>query len=69
MKIFLIIIILFTNFNLYAIQVKDQKGRIIKFDKPIQRVVSIPIPAPSMFIAIDGSAEKLVGVIELIRHR
>ena len=62
MKIFLIIIILFINFNLYAIQVKDQKGRIIKFDKPIQRVVSIPIPAPSMFIAIDGSAEKLVGV-------
>ena len=62
MKKILIIIIFLLNFDIYALQVKDQKGRLIEFDKPVKRVVSIPIPAPSMFMAIDGSAKKLVGV-------
>ena len=62
MKKILIIIFCLLNFDIYALQVKDQKGRVIEFDKPVDRVVSIPIPAPSMFMAIDGSAKKLVGV-------
>ena len=50
-----------------AFDVVDQKNRTIQFDNPVKRVVSIPIPAPSMFMAIDGSADKLVGVHQLTK--
>ncbi len=50
-----------------ALEVVDQKNRTIQFDNPVKRVVSIPIPAPSMFMAIDGSADKLVGVHQLTK--
>jgi iron complex transport system substrate-binding protein len=32
------------------------------FEKPVSRVVTIPIPAAAMLIAIDGSADRLVGM-------
>lgn len=60
-----IIVLLFTKFEIYGIEIIDQKGRLIKLHSPIQRIVSIPIPAPSMIMAIDGSSEKLVGVHSL----
>ena len=50
-----------------ALEVVDQKNRTIQFDNPVKRVVSIPIPAPSMFITIDGHADKLVGVHQLTK--
>ena len=63
MKIILISLSLFIfSIKSYALQVVDQNGRSITFDSEVKRVVSIPIPAPSMFISIDGNADKLVGV-------
>ena len=50
-----------------ALELVDQKNRTIQFDNPVKRVVSIPIPAPSMFMAIDGYADKLVGVHQLTK--
>lgn len=41
---------------------KDQQDREIKLAKPATRVVTIPIPAASTFMAMDGSTGKLVGM-------
>jgi iron complex transport system substrate-binding protein len=40
----------------------DQNGRTIELAKPVERVIMIPKPAPAMFVAVDGSSSKLVGV-------
>lgn len=45
-----------------SITVTDQRGRSIKLDGPASRVVTIPIPAASMLIAIDQSARHVVGM-------
>lgn len=45
-----------------AIRVQDQRGKTILLDRPATRVVTLPIPAASMLIAIDGSADRLVGM-------
>lgn len=45
-----------------AITVVDGRGKEIALQRPIDRVVTIPMPAAAIFIAIDGSAEKLVGM-------
>ena len=45
-----------------ATEITDQRGRAVQFDKLPQRLVFLPIPAPSTFIAIDGSAAKIVGM-------
>lgn len=45
-----------------AITVKDQRGKTLTFDRPVTRVVTLPIPAASMLIAIDESADHLVGM-------
>lgn len=45
-----------------AISFTDQKGREIALQKPAERVVTIPIPAASMLMAMDGSSQKLVGM-------
>ena len=45
-----------------AISVTDQEGREITLDKPAERIVTIPMPMASGVIAIDGGAEKLVGM-------
>ena len=46
----------------YAAEVTDQRGHTITLGKPAERVVFIPIPAPSTFITIDGSARHVVGM-------
>jgi len=46
----------------YAVEVTDQRHRTITFDKLPQRLVFIPIPAPSTFIVIDGNEKKIVGM-------
>jgi iron complex transport system substrate-binding protein len=44
------------------IAVTDQRGRTITLARPAERVVFIPIPAPSTFIAIDGGPRRIVGM-------
>ena len=48
-----------------AITITDQRGRKITLDGDVKRVVTIPIPAASMFIAVDGSTDRLVGMHQL----
>jgi iron complex transport system substrate-binding protein len=53
--------------NLAAIAVEavsfvDQNGRTITLAGPAARVVTIPKPAPSMFVAVDGASSRLVGM-------
>ena len=67
MRILLITICMFWATLASALEVVDQKGRTIQFGNPVERVVSSPIPAPSMFMSIDGSADKLVGVHQLTK--
>lgn len=45
-----------------AIEVTDQRNRTFSFEKPPERLVIIPIPAPSTFMTIDGSDKKIVGM-------
>jgi iron complex transport system substrate-binding protein len=40
----------------------DQNGRTVTLARPATRVVTIPKPAASMFVAVDGSSSKLVGM-------
>ena len=40
----------------------DQRDRTITLDAEAERVAIIPIPAASMFMAVDGGTEKLVGM-------
>ncbi|MEJ7629246.1 MAG: ABC transporter substrate-binding protein [Nocardioidaceae bacterium] len=45
-----------------GIIVTDQRGKTVVFDRPVSRVVTVPIPAASMLIAVDRSAHRLVGM-------
>ncbi len=40
----------------------DQSGHEIALPGPAERVVTIPIPAASMFIALDGGTDRLAGM-------
>jgi iron complex transport system substrate-binding protein len=44
------------------ITVVDQTGREVEVGQPLERIVTIPIPAASMLIALDGGADRLVGM-------
>ncbi|MDA8368299.1 MAG: ABC transporter substrate-binding protein [Nocardiopsaceae bacterium] len=44
------------------ITVTDQRGVTLEFDGPVERVVTIPMPAASMFVAVDGGVDHLVGM-------
>lgn len=48
----------------HAIDLTDQRNRKLTFSRPPVRLVIIPIPAPSTFMAIDGSEKKIVGMNE-----
>lgn len=45
-----------------AITVTDQRGVKVTFDHPVRRVVTLPVPAASMLVAVDRGAEHLVGM-------
>jgi iron complex transport system substrate-binding protein len=45
-----------------AVDITDQRGRSVAFEKLPQRVVFLPIPGPATFIAVDGSERKIVGM-------
>ena len=40
----------------------DEKDRTVSLDGPAERVVTIPIPAASVLIAVDGGTDHLVGM-------
>lgn len=44
------------------VSVTDQFGREVKLEKPAERIVTVPIPAASMTMALDGSESRLVGM-------
>lgn len=44
------------------ISITDQRGRTLVLPRPAERVVFIPIPAPSTFMAIDGGPGRIVGM-------
>lgn len=43
----------------------DQRDRTVRLEDEAERVVTIPIPAASMFIAVDGGTDRLVGMHQL----
>lgn len=45
-----------------AVEVVDQLGRRVRIPDQVQRLVSIPIPLASMVMAVDGGAQRLVGM-------
>lgn len=45
-----------------AVSVTDMTGRTVSFDQPIERVITIPMPVASLFVAVDGGVERLVGM-------
>jgi iron complex transport system substrate-binding protein len=45
-----------------AISFVDQNGRTVTLARPATRVVTIPKPAPAMFVAVDGASARLVGM-------
>ncbi len=47
------------------ITILDQRERTVTLEGEAERVVTIPIPAASMFMAVDGSADRLVGMHQL----
>jgi len=47
-----------------AFTVEDMTGRPLEFDKPAERVITIPIPGASIVIAVDGGTARLVGMHE-----
>lgn len=45
-----------------GITVTDQRGKKLTFDRPVTRVVTLPMPAAAMLIAVDQTASHLVGM-------
>ncbi len=42
-----------------SISITDQRGKTVTFAKPVTRVVTIPMPAASLLVAVDRSADHL----------
>jgi iron complex transport system substrate-binding protein len=45
-----------------GIRVTDQRGTVLEFDRPVARVVTIPMPAASLLAAVDQGASRLAGM-------
>jgi len=41
---------------------KDQRGKTLSLDGPVKRIVTLPMPAASIMVAVDRSARRLVGI-------
>jgi len=50
--------------NPRAIVFKDQRGITLTFDGPVRRIVTLPMPAAAILIAVDQSPRHLVGMID-----
>ena len=42
-----------------SISITDQRGKTLTFAKPVTSVVTIPMPAASLLVAVDGGADHL----------
>ncbi|BCW69576.1 ABC transporter substrate-binding protein [Arthrobacter sp. NicSoilB8] len=42
-----------------SISITDQRGKTVTFAKPVTSVVTIPMPAASLLVAVDGGADRL----------
>ena len=42
-----------------SISITDQRGKTVTFDKPVTKVVTIPMPSASLLVAVDRSADHL----------
>lgn len=51
-----------SSFSNTEIAVKDQRGKTLTFSRPVRRIVTLPHPAASIMIAVDRSADRLVGM-------
>lgn len=47
-----------------TLSVTDQRGTTLELDGPVQRIVTVPMPAASIVIAVDQGADRLVGMHE-----
>ena len=45
-----------------TIELTDQRGVTVTLDAPAQRVITFPMPAASLFIAVSGSPDALIGM-------
>jgi len=45
-----------------GITITDQRGKTLVFDGPVTRIVTLPMPAASLVVAVDKSAQHLVGM-------
>ncbi|MFZ0139453.1 MAG: hypothetical protein WAL70_00090, partial [Aeromicrobium sp.] len=45
-----------------ALTLEDQRGKKISLDGPVKRIVTLPMPAASIMVAVDRSAKHLVGI-------
>lgn len=44
------------------VKVEDFRGKIVELPAPAERIVVIPLPLPSVIMALDGSAKRLIGI-------
>ncbi|HEY8294093.1 MAG TPA: ABC transporter substrate-binding protein [Micrococcaceae bacterium] len=44
------------------VSVQDQRGKTVTFSRPVTRVVTIPMPAASLLVAVDQGADHLAGM-------
>jgi len=42
--------------------VTDQRGKRVAIPKNVERIVTLPMPAPSLLFALDGTADRIVGM-------
>jgi iron complex transport system substrate-binding protein len=45
-----------------SINITDQRGKTVTFSQPVTRVVTIPMPAASLLVAVDRTAEHLAAM-------
>lgn len=45
-----------------SISITDQRGKTVTFDRPVTKVVTIPMPSASLLVAVDRSAEHLTAM-------
>lgn len=53
-----------TTTNPRAIVLTDQRGAKLTFDRPVRRIVTLPMPAAAIVVAVDQSTQHVVGMID-----
>lgn len=56
-----------TGATAQSIDVSDQYRRAVTLEGPVERIVTIPIRAASILIAVDGDADRLAGIHHISR--